>query len=118
MFRFPATARLVGGGGATSCRALSDGTTPPLFIGTPLVGPLLQVFFLVRPGREPGVADAGFHLLGSAVLTASTSCVSGRTMARADERRYGTLGAARSRSRAARRGGRLRGSRRAALGTV
>ncbi|MFD9244981.1 hypothetical protein ACFV0D_24205 [Streptomyces sp. NPDC059556] len=94
MFRFLGTARLVVVGGAISCRALSNWTTPPMFIGTPLVGPLLQVFFFVCPGRELGVADDRFHLVGNAVLAASASCVYGGTMAVADERRYGTLGTA------------------------
>ncbi|MFI9119532.1 hypothetical protein ACIGW0_09085 [Streptomyces bikiniensis] len=80
-------------GGAISHRALFNWATPPMFVGTLLVGPLLQVFFFVHPGREPGVADDRFHLVGNAVLAASASCVYGGTMAVADERRYGTLGA-------------------------
>ncbi|MER7912949.1 hypothetical protein [Streptomyces sp. NPDC096068] len=51
MFRFLATARLVVVGGAISCRATSDRATPPVFVGTPLVGPFSQVFLLVGPGR-------------------------------------------------------------------
>ncbi|MFE0641271.1 ABC transporter permease [Streptomyces sp. NPDC058877] len=93
IFRFLATARLVIVGGAMSYRALFNWTTPPMFIGTLLVGPLLQVFFFVFLGRELGVADDRFHLVGNAVLAASASCVYGGTMAIANERRYGTLGA-------------------------
>ncbi|WP_254047535.1 hypothetical protein [Streptomyces aureus] len=93
MFRFLGTARLVVVGGAISCRALVNGTTPPMFIGTLLVGQLLQVFFLVFPGREPGDAHDRFHLVGNAVLAASASGVCGGTTAVADGRRYGTLGA-------------------------
>ncbi|MDX2562719.1 ABC transporter permease [Streptomyces sp. TX20-6-3] len=92
-FRFLATARLVVVGGAISYRALFNWTTPPMFIGTLLVGPLLQVFFFVFLGRELGVADDRFHLVGNAVLAASASGVYGGTMAVANERRYGTLGA-------------------------
>lgn len=85
--------RLVVIGGALSYRALFNWTTPPMFIGTLLVGPLLQLLFFVFLGRQLGVADDHFYLLGNAVVTASTACVYGGTMAIANERRYGTLGA-------------------------
>ncbi|MFJ5938323.1 hypothetical protein [Streptomyces sp. NPDC093071] len=67
MFRFPATVRVVVVGGAISRRALFSGVTPPMFVGTLLVGPLFQVFLFVSPGREPGAADDRFHLAGNAV---------------------------------------------------
>ncbi|MFJ7129684.1 hypothetical protein [Streptomyces sp. NPDC098101] len=51
MFRFLATDRLVLVGGAISRRALRNRATPPVFVGTPLVRPLSQVFLLVGPGR-------------------------------------------------------------------
>ncbi|MCX5312304.1 ABC transporter permease [Streptomyces sp. NBC_00154] len=87
--------RLVVIGGALSYRALFNWTTPSMFIGTLLVGPLLQLLFFVFLGRQLGVADADdhFYLLGNAVVAASTACVYGGTMAIANERRYGTLGA-------------------------
>lgn len=85
--------RLVVIGGALSYRALFNWTTPPMFIGTLLVGPLLQLLFFVFLGRQLGVADDHFYLLGNAVVAASTACVYGGTMAIANERRYGTLGA-------------------------
>ncbi|MFF5450425.1 hypothetical protein ACFY40_04130 [Streptomyces sp. NPDC012950] len=75
MFRFLATVRLVVVGGASSRRALFNGATPPMFVGTLLVGPLFQVFFFMGPGREPGAADDRFHLVGNAVPAASASCV-------------------------------------------
>ncbi|MGA4997352.1 ABC transporter permease [Streptomyces arboris] len=87
------TLRLIVVGGAISYRALFNWTTPPMFIGTLLVGPLLQLLFFVFLGRELQVADDHFYLLGNAVLASSTACVYGGTMAIADERRYGTLGA-------------------------
>ncbi|MYX14727.1 ABC transporter permease [Streptomyces sp. SID8374] len=64
-----------------------------MFIGTLLVGPLLQLLFFLFLGRELQVADDHFYLLGNAVLASSTACVYGGTMAIADGRRYGTLGA-------------------------
>lgn len=85
--------RLVVIGGALSYRALFNWTTPPMFIGTLLVGPLLQLLFFVFLGRQLQVADDRFYLLGNAVVSASTACVYGGTMAVANERRYGTLGA-------------------------
>ncbi|MFF8275248.1 hypothetical protein ACF05T_03880 [Streptomyces lateritius] len=93
MFRFRASARLVVVGGALSRRALSNGTTRPMLIGTPLVGPLPQAFLLFLPGRELGVVDDRFHFVGDAVPVTSASCVYGGTTAIADERRFGTLGA-------------------------
>jgi ABC-2 type transport system permease protein len=87
------TARLVVIGGGISYRALFNWTTPSMFIGTLLVGPVLQLLFFVYLGRQLGVADDRFYLLGNAVLASSTACVYGGTMAVSNERRYGTLGA-------------------------
>ncbi|MFE7482278.1 hypothetical protein [Streptomyces sp. NPDC057552] len=61
-----------------------------MFIGTLLVGLLLQLLFFGHLGREFQVADGHFSLLGNAVFAASTSCVHGGTLAISDERRYGT----------------------------
>ncbi len=91
--RAAAALRLVVIGGALSYRALFNWTTPPMFIGTLLIGPLLQLLFFVFLGRQFQVADDGFYLLGNAVVASSTACVYGGTMAIANERRYGTLGA-------------------------
>lgn len=91
--RATAALRLVVTGGALSYRALFNWTTPPMFIGTLLVGPLLQLLFFVSLGRQLQVGDDRFCLLGNTVVACSTACVYGGTMAIADERRYGTLGA-------------------------
>ncbi|MGW1954855.1 ABC transporter permease [Streptomyces sp. NPDC001920] len=85
--------RLAFHGGGLSYRALFNWTTPPMFIGTLLVGPLFQIFFFVHVGRSLGVADDRFYLLGNTVLATSMPCVYGAIMAVANERRYGTLGA-------------------------
>lgn len=84
--------RLVGVGGVISYRALFNWTTPPMFIGTLLVGPLFQLLFFAYLGRQLGVADDRFYLVGNAVLAASLACVFGGTMAVSNERRFGTLG--------------------------
>ncbi|MEV4936296.1 hypothetical protein [Streptomyces zaomyceticus] len=115
MFRFLGTARLVVVGRVISYRARFNRTTPPMFIGTPLVGPLFQVLFRAFPGGEPVVVRDRFPLVGNAVPAASASVGYGGTTAVADERRYGTRppppsawrcppGNGRARSRAARRG--------------
>ncbi|WNF27834.1 ABC transporter permease [Streptomyces sp. C11-1] len=79
--------------GAISYRALFNWTTPPMFIGTLLVGSLLQLRCFVFLGRQLQVADDHFYLLGNTVLAASTACFHGGTMALSNECRYGTLGA-------------------------
>jgi ABC-type multidrug transport system permease subunit len=87
-----ATLRLIVLGGAIAYRALFNWTTPPMFIGTLLVGPLFQLLFFAYLGRQLGVADDRFYIVGNAVLAASLACVFGGTMAVANERRFGTLG--------------------------
>ncbi|MEV4498337.1 ABC transporter permease [Micromonospora arborensis] len=84
--------RLVGTGGVIAYRALFNWTTPAMFVGTLLVGPLFQLLFFAYLGRQLGVADDGFYITGNAVLAASLACVFGGTMAVSNERRFGTLG--------------------------
>jgi ABC-2 type transport system permease protein len=86
------TVRLIGLGGAIAYRALFNWTTPPMFVGTLLAGPLFQLLFFAYLGRQLRVADDSFYIVGNAVLAASLSCVFGGTMAVSNERRYGTLG--------------------------
>lgn len=84
--------RLIGVGGVIAYRALFNWTTPAMFIGSLLVGPIFQLLFFAYLGRQLGVADDRFYIVGNAVLAASLSCVFGGTMAVANERRFGTLG--------------------------
>jgi ABC-2 type transport system permease protein len=86
------TLRLMTVGGVIAYRALFNWTTPPMFVGTLLVGPLFQLLFFAYLGRQLQVADDRFYIVGNAVLTASLACVFGGTMAVANERRFGTLG--------------------------
>ncbi|MEV6346642.1 ABC transporter permease [Actinoplanes sp. NPDC051851] len=86
------TLRLIGVGGALAYRALFNWTTPSMYVGTLLAGPTFQLLFFAYLGRQLGVADDGFFILGNAVLAASSACVFGGTMAVSNERRYGTLG--------------------------
>jgi ABC-2 type transport system permease protein len=86
------TLRLITVGGTIAYRALFNWTSPGMFIGTLLIGPLFQLLFFAYLGRQLQVADDRFYIVGNAVLTASLACVFGGTMAVANERRYGTLG--------------------------
>ncbi|MCA2217913.1 ABC transporter permease [Jidongwangia harbinensis] len=84
--------RLLTVGGVIAYRALFNWTTPGMFVGTLLVGPLFQLLFFAYLGRQLQVADDRFYIVGNAVLAASLACVFGGTMAVGNERRYGTLG--------------------------
>jgi len=84
--------RLVGVGGTIAYRALFNWTTPAMFVGTLLVGPIFELLFFTFLGRELAVGDDQFYIVGNAVLAATLACVFGGTMAISNERRYGTLG--------------------------
>lgn len=84
--------RLAGVGGVIAYRALFNWTAPAMYVGTLLVGPLFQLLFFAYLGRQLGIADDRFYIVGNAVLAAAGACVFGGTMAVANERRYGTLG--------------------------
>ena len=91
--RLARQARLLFLGGTMSYRALFNWATPAMFIGTLLGAPLVQMLFFVYLGRQLGTGDDRFYVIGNAVLAASVACVYGGTMAIANERQYGTLGA-------------------------
>jgi ABC-2 type transport system permease protein len=76
-----------------SYRALFNWASPPMFIASLLGYPALQMLFFVYLGRQTGVAGDHFYVVGNAILAASAACVYGGTMAIANERRFGTLGA-------------------------
>ncbi|GAA1762958.1 ABC transporter permease [Luedemannella helvata] len=84
--------RLLTVGGLLAYRALFNWATPVMFIGTLLVGPLFQLLFFAYLGRQLGVADDGFYIVGNSVLAASVLCMFGGSMAVLNERRFGTLG--------------------------
>ncbi|MFD3487986.1 ABC transporter permease [Streptomyces sp. NPDC058665] len=86
------TLRLIGTGGLISYRALFNWATPSLFIGSLLAAPVFQLLFFVLLGRHTGTANDDFYILGNVVLSATGPCVTGGTMAIANERRFGTLG--------------------------
>jgi ABC-2 type transport system permease protein len=84
--------RLLFVGGLYAYRALFNWAGPAMFIGTLLVGPVFQLLFFAYLGRELGIANDGFYIVGNAVLAASTLCLFGGSMAVLNERRFGTLG--------------------------
>jgi ABC-2 type transport system permease protein len=84
--------RLIGVGGVIAYRALFNWTTPAMFIGTLLVGPVFQLVFFAFLGRQLAVGSDHFYIVGNAVLASSGACVFGGVMAVSNERRYGTLG--------------------------
>lgn len=84
--------RLLTVGGVIAYRALFNWATPAMFIGTLLVGPVFQLLFFAFLGRQLGVADDSFYVVGNAVLAASALCLFGGSMAVLNERRFGTLG--------------------------
>jgi ABC-2 type transport system permease protein len=84
--------RLVTVGGVLAYRALFNWATPAMFVGTLLASPLTQLLFFAYLGRQLGVANDRFFLIGNALCGASIAGVFGGTMALANERRYGTLG--------------------------
>lgn len=84
--------RLLFVGGLYAYRALFNWAGPAMFIGTLLVGPIFQLLFFAYLGRQLGIADDGFYIVGNAVLAASSLCLFGGSMAVLNERRFGTLG--------------------------
>jgi ABC-2 type transport system permease protein len=84
--------RLLTIGGVIAYRALFNWATPAMFIGTLVVGPLCQLLFFAYLGRQLGVANDGFYVVGNAVLATSALCLFGGSMAVLNERRFGTLG--------------------------
>ncbi|MFH7597099.1 ABC transporter permease [Streptomyces racemochromogenes] len=89
----PPALRLTVLGGIMSYRALFNWATPAMFVGTLFGAPLVQMLFFVYLGRQLQLGDDRFYVIGNALLAASVACVYGGTMAIANERRYGTLGA-------------------------
>ncbi|WP_412543005.1 ABC transporter permease [Longispora sp. K20-0274] len=83
--------RLLLYGGALAYRALFNWTTPAMFIGTLLIGPIFQLLFFAYLGRQLGVESDSYYIVGNALLATSAPCLFGGTMAIANERRFGTL---------------------------
>jgi ABC-2 type transport system permease protein len=79
-------------GGLTSYRALFTWLSPWILIPTFIVTPLFQVLFFAYIGRDAGVADDRFYVIGNAVQYVAIPCLFAMGNTIGSERRYQTLG--------------------------
>jgi ABC-2 type transport system permease protein len=62
-------------GGWTSYRALFGWLSPWILIPTFIIEPIFQILFFAYVGRDAGVADDSFFLIGNAIQFASIPCL-------------------------------------------
>jgi ABC-2 type transport system permease protein len=79
-------------GGLTSYRALFTWLSPWILVPTFIVTPLFQVLFFAYIGRDAGVADDRFFVIGNAVQYVAIPCLFAMGNTIGNERRYQTLG--------------------------
>jgi ABC-2 type transport system permease protein len=79
-------------GGWSSYRALFGWLTPWILIPTFVVTPVFQILFFAFVGRDAGVGDDTFFLLGNAILLASSPCLFAMGNTIEGERNSQTLG--------------------------
>jgi ABC-2 type transport system permease protein len=79
-------------GGITSYRALFTWLTPWVLIPTFILAPLFQLLFFAFVGKDAGVADSTFYLIGNGVTAAAIPSLFAMSSTVADERRSQTLG--------------------------
>lgn len=79
-------------GGWSSYRALFGWLTPWILIPTFIVTPVFQILFFAFIGRDAGVGDDTFFLIGNAVQLASGPCLFAMGNTIEGERRSQTLG--------------------------
>lgn len=79
-------------GGLTSYRALFYWLTPYVLIPTFIVAPLFELLFFAFVGKDAGVGDSTFFLIGASVLAAAIPALFAMGNTIADERRTQTLG--------------------------
>ena len=79
-------------GGLTSYRALFHWLTPWVLIPTFIVAPLFELLFFAFVGKDAGVGDSTFFLIGASVLAAAIPALFAMGNTIADERRSQTLG--------------------------
>lgn len=79
-------------GGITSYRALFHWLTPWILIPTFIVEPIFQVLFFAFVGRDAGVGDDSFYLIGNAVQFAAIPCLFAMGNTIGNERYTQTLG--------------------------
>jgi ABC-2 type transport system permease protein len=79
-------------GGWTSYRALFGWLSPWILIPTFLVQPIFQILFFAYVGREAGVGNDAFYLVGNAIQFASIPCLFAMGNTIGGERYSQTLG--------------------------
>jgi ABC-2 type transport system permease protein len=79
-------------GGLTSYRALFTWLSPWILIPTFIITPLFQVLFFAYIGRDAGVADDRFFVIGNAVQYVAIPCLFAMGNTIGNERRQQTLG--------------------------
>ncbi|MGW4789934.1 ABC transporter permease [Streptomyces sp. NPDC004230] len=79
--------------GLLAYRALFNRLAPPMFVCSLMAAPVFQLLFFVYVGRQVRRGADAFYVIGNVFLAGTAACVIGGTMAIANERRFGTLGA-------------------------
>jgi ABC-2 type transport system permease protein len=78
-------------GGAISYRALFNWLHWTMYVPTMLGSPLFQILFFAYLGRESGVRNDAFFVVGNAVQACSMAALYGATQTIGNERQFGTL---------------------------
>jgi ABC-2 type transport system permease protein len=79
-------------GGLTSYRALFTWLSPWILIPTFVIEPIFQILFFTFVGRDAGVGDDTFFLIGNAVQYAAIPCLFAMGTTIGGERQFQTLG--------------------------
>lgn len=79
-------------GGWSSYRALFGWLTPWILVPTFIVTPVFQILFFAFVGRDAGVGDDTFYLIGNAIQLASSPCLFAMGITIEGERNTQTLG--------------------------
>src|SRR4051794_37969729 len=78
-------------GGAISYRALFNWLHWTMYVPTMLGSPLFQILFFAYLGRDSGVRNDSFFVVGNAVQACSMAGLYGATQTVGNERQFGTL---------------------------
>lgn len=78
-------------GGLTSYRALFTWLSPWILFPALIITPVFQVLFFAYVGKDAGVENAQFFLIGNAIQYAAIPCLAAMSNTVGDERRFQTL---------------------------
>jgi ABC-2 type transport system permease protein len=79
-------------GGMASYRALFHWLTPWILIPTFVIAPMFELLFFAFVGKDAGVGDNTFYLIGNGISSAAIPCLFAMGNTIANERYTGTLG--------------------------